>query len=81
MTFLSDVVSRNNNKGETIMLSLYAKYLDLKTKLTREEEGQTVIEYALLLVLIALALLAADPDITSQLKAVFSKVGEALTIS
>lgn len=79
MTFISDVVSRNNNKGETTMFSLYAKYLDLKTRLTREEEGQTVIEYALLLVLIALALLAANPDITDQLKLVFSKVTSGLT--
>lgn len=63
------------------MLSLYAKYLNLKDKLTREEEGQTVIEYALLLVLIALALLAANPNITSQLKLVFSRVTSGLTIT
>lgn len=60
------------------MLSLYTKYLTLKNKLTREEEGQTVIEYALLLVLIALAILAASPDITERIKDIFSVVNSGL---
>lgn len=63
------------------MRSLYTKYLDLKTRLTQEEEGQTVIEYALLLVLIALALLAANPNITQELTNVFSKVTSGLQIT
>ncbi len=60
------------------MLSLYTKYQILKHRLMNEEEGQTVIEYALLLVLIALALLAANPNITSQLSIVFSRVTSGL---
>lgn len=62
------------------MLSLYTKYLNLKNKLTREEEGQTVIEYALLLVLIALAILAADPNITQRIKDIFSVVNSGLVM-
>jgi Flp pilus assembly pilin Flp len=75
------LIASKHNKGETTMRSLYTKYLDLKTRLTQEEEGQTVIEYALLLVLIALALLAANPNITQELTNVFSKVTSGLQIT
>lgn len=62
------------------MLSLYGKYLELKRKLTHEEEGQTIVEYALLIVLIALAVAIANPSITDAIKNVFAEASSALAV-
>jgi Flp pilus assembly pilin Flp len=44
----------------------------------KEESGQTTIEYALMLVLVALAVAAASPGISQAVTGVFSKVAGAL---
>jgi Flp pilus assembly pilin Flp len=56
------------------MLSLYTKYQILKDRLMNEEEGQTIVEYVLLIVLIALAVFAANPSITNAITNVFERV-------
>ncbi len=59
------------------MLSLYAKYLQTKEDfklMLKHEEGQTIVEYALLIVLVALAVAAASPSITQAVTGVFSRV-------
>ncbi len=61
------------------MLSLYAKYQILKDRLMNEEEGQTIVEYVLLIVLIALAVFAANPNITDAITGVFSRVITSLS--
>jgi Flp pilus assembly pilin Flp len=60
------------------MLSLYVKYQNFKNRLTQEEEGQTIVEYALLIVLVALAIAAANPSLTSAIKGVFGKTSSVL---
>jgi Flp pilus assembly pilin Flp len=51
---------------------------DLKQKLN-QEEGQTIIEYALIIVLIVLVALATAPTIGSAIANVFSRVIASLT--
>ncbi len=50
------------------MLALYNRYLvtkdAIKRMISREEEGQTIVEYVLLIVLIALVVFAANPGLT-----------------
>jgi pilus assembly protein Flp/PilA len=50
-------------------------------RLWREEEGQDLVEYGLLLVLIALAALAAIGPIGTGVSAVFSSAASNLTVS
>ncbi len=48
-------------------------------KLWKDEEGPTAVEYALMLVLVALAIAAATPDITTAVLGVFTATSTALT--
>jgi Flp pilus assembly pilin Flp len=53
----------------------------LKAKLGRlhkNEEGQTIVEYALIIVLIALAVLLASPSLTNAIIKVFSDTSSLL---
>jgi Flp pilus assembly pilin Flp len=47
-------------------------------RLLRDEEGQDLVEYVLLVSLIALAVAAAFPPVTAAITAVFDNVSEAL---
>ncbi len=44
------------------------------------EEGQTIVEYALLVVLVALAIAVASPNVTNAVLSVFSAASSALAI-
>jgi pilus assembly protein Flp/PilA len=50
----------------------------LMARLLRDDEGQDLVEYVLLVSLIALAVAAAFPPVTSAITAVFNNVGAAL---
>jgi Flp pilus assembly pilin Flp len=53
----------------------------LKAKLARlhkKEEGQTIVEYALIIVLIALAVLLASPSLTQAIIKVFQDTSSLL---
>ena len=53
----------------------------LKAKLAllhKEEEGQTIVEYALIIVLIALAVLLASPSLTQAIVKVFTDTSSLL---
>lgn len=50
----------------------------LMSRLLRDDEGQDLVEYVLLVSLIALAVAAAFPPVTSAITAVFTNVGNAL---
>jgi Flp pilus assembly pilin Flp len=50
----------------------------LITRFLRDEEGQDLVEYVLLISLIALAVAAAFPPVTSAITAVFGGVSAAL---
>ncbi len=59
------------------MLALYKKYLDMKTRL-EEEAGQTMVEYVMLIVLVALAVFILTPNIKDAILKVFSNASSAL---
>lgn len=64
------------------MLALYTRYLMFKESLKqslKEEEGQTLVEYVLLIVLIALLVITAINPVTSGLQAAFSRIGASVT--
>ena len=48
-------------------------------RLWKEEEGQDLIEYVLLIALVALATAAAFPPIVTAISGVFTKAGTCLT--
>lgn len=56
------------------MLEQYVKFMSL----LRREEGQTLVEYALLLVLIAIVVMAAVAIVGGKACNAFSKVGVSL---
>jgi len=65
------------------MLALYSRYLAakdaLKGMVAREEEGQTIVEYVLLIVLIALVVFATQPGLTGALINAFNRIGASVT--
>ena len=53
--------------------------LELLKKFVRNEEGQDLVEYALLLVFLALAAIAVLPFLGQAVNNVFSQAGSTLT--
>lgn len=63
------------------MLALYRRYLDAKEiirSMMTDDEGQTIVEYVLLIVMIALIVLATEPTIVSALKDAFDNIATQL---
>jgi pilus assembly protein Flp/PilA len=61
----------------TMLLKMYAKFQDLKNR----DEGQDLVEYALLVALISLAAVAAIGGVANEIKTVFNSIETALTNS
>ena len=59
------------------MLALYNQYLNLKSRF-ENEEGQTMVEYVMLIVLVALAVFILSPNIKDAILRVFSNTSSAL---
>ncbi len=59
------------------MRALYNRYMNLKSRL-EEEAGQTMVEYVMLIVLVALAVFLLTPNIKSAILQVFSNTSSAL---
>ena len=59
------------------MLKLYIKMQNLKSQLT-EEHGQDLVEYALVIALIALAATAGMKVLATDISNAFSNVGSSL---
>jgi Flp pilus assembly pilin Flp len=53
---------------------------ELMKKFIRDEEGQDLVEYALLLVFLALAAITILPTLGSSVNKVFSQSNSALTV-
>ncbi len=66
----------NGRKEGGIMLSQIITYL--KAGLGKNEEGQTLVEYVLIIVLVALAILVANPSLTSAILSVFQTTSTLL---
>jgi Flp pilus assembly pilin Flp len=61
------------------MLAQIATYLKTRfDALRKNESGQTIVEYVLLIVLVALAVFFASPSITSAVLGVFTKTSSVL---
>ncbi len=56
--------------------SLRAEY----EKLLRQESGQTMVEYVMLIVLVALAVFLSSPTITSAILGVFTRTSSILAL-
>jgi pilus assembly protein Flp/PilA len=59
------------------MLKLYIKMQNLKSSLT-QEEGQDLVEYALVVALIALAATAGMRTLATDISAAFTSIGGTL---
>jgi Flp pilus assembly pilin Flp len=51
---------------------------DLIARLVRDDEGQDLVEYVLLVSLIGLALVTAFPTVTTAIRGVFNSVASSL---
>ena len=60
------------------MLSQWYEYLKVRMQTLKNESGQTIVEYVLLIVLVALAVFFASPTITSAVLGVFTKTSSVL---
>jgi Flp pilus assembly pilin Flp len=61
------------------MLDQIATYLKARIgNFIKVEEGQTIVEYVLLIVLVALAVFFASPTITNAVLGVFSRTSSVL---
>jgi Flp pilus assembly pilin Flp len=60
------------------MLALWSLWNQIKMRFS-EEEGQTGVEYALLLALIALAIILAQPSLRQVIFNIFSKINSGLS--
>ena len=61
------------------MLYLYLRLRNGAAAMVRGREGQTLTEYALILVLIAIAAILAMVFLGSQISRIFSSIGSSLT--
>lgn len=52
--------------------------MEIMKRLVREEEGQGMVEYALIIGLISIAAIAILPGIGTEVKNIFSKIKDAL---
>ena len=61
------------------MFALYLQISNWLKALQREEEGQTLTEYALILVLVAIAAIVVLTSLGTQITSVFSQITSALS--
>lgn len=54
--------------------------MEIMKRLVREEEGQGMVEYALILGIISIAAIAILPNIGREVGKIFSEIEKALTI-
>jgi len=76
------IKSMNPNKEISQMLTLYSCCKNaitmLKRRLLKDQKGQTMVEYVMLIVLVALAVFMLTPNIKSAILTVFSNTSSAL---
>jgi|NGEPerStandDraft_6_1074524.scaffolds.fasta_scaffold121955_2 pilus assembly protein Flp/PilA len=61
------------------LLKLYVKIRNLKDAIIRDESGQDLVEYALVLALIALAATVSMKTLATNIGTAFTSVGTKLT--
>ena len=60
------------------MVLAYVRVLDMLNGRLRRQEGQALVEYALIISLIAVALIGALTFMSGQMKGIFSDIGNKL---
>ena len=65
---------RENERMNTMLLKMYVKFQDLMNR----EEGQDLVEYALLVSLIALAAITGVGKVASAVTTVFSNISTSI---
>lgn len=63
---------------QKLALKLYAKTKTLSTAFVKDESGQDLIEYALVVALIALAATAGMGTVANAINTAFTKIGSKL---
>jgi pilus assembly protein Flp/PilA len=71
--------SNPTNQGETIMSSHLKGLYRKSRQVLKNDKGQGLVEYALIIVLIAIVLMAALQGLQQKTSTVFSKVGNGLS--
>jgi Flp pilus assembly pilin Flp len=61
------------------MLALYNYCKHYLSMWKNDEEGQTMVEYVMMIVLVAIAVFVASPSITSAIQEVFTGTSSVLT--
>ncbi len=61
------------------VLRLYVKMQNLRSALRNDESGQDLIEYALVVAMIALAATAGMSAVATSISTAFSKIGSRMT--
>ncbi len=72
------LLTENSDKGETKMNHFSAPVSALQRRFLTDEKGQTMVEYVMLIVLVALAVFLLTPNIKSAILTVFSNTSSAL---
>ena len=65
------------------MLALYSYYQKAKEAIRNamtDDNGQTIVEYVLLIVLIALIVFATNPGLTQALTAAFNRIAKSVSL-
>lgn len=65
--------------GRTALLFLSSGIWEGVTELCGDESGQTIVEYAMIIVLVALGVLLASPNLASAVVQVFAETSSLLT--
>jgi Flp pilus assembly pilin Flp len=56
----------------TVIHKTAAAFVSQKNRLQKDESGQTMVEYFMMIILVALAIFLAGPDVKSSIVAVFT---------
>jgi pilus assembly protein Flp/PilA len=59
--------------------ALWARVISTAATAREREEGQTLVEYALIIALVSVGLIAALGTLRTQIEGVFTTIGTALT--
>jgi len=64
---------------QDVCLKLYAKMRSVRDALAGDERGQDLIEYALVVAIIALAAVTGMSSVATAITGAFTKIGQTLT--
>jgi Flp pilus assembly pilin Flp len=65
-------------EGEHLMLEYTQRLAAWATSLRSREDGQTLVEYSLIIALVGVALIGALTLLAGDIEGIFSKIGSAL---